>query len=84
MHEPAEQKSNHQREEYPQGARHRSPPEKKTDLDYSDVLSNKHHRQAGEEEYQRQFQIHLSAPFEDWIGATPAGVQSNIQGADPI
>jgi hypothetical protein len=46
MEEPAQNKPNHQREEYQQRARHRGFPEQKTHLDDGDILSDKYHRQA--------------------------------------
>jgi len=67
MQKPTQKKSNRQCKKYQQCARHRGSPEQKADLDHSDILCDKDHRQTGENQDQRQFQVHI--PIPSWKGS---------------
>ncbi|MDP2144762.1 MAG: hypothetical protein Q8J80_11625 [Gallionella sp.] len=60
MQKPAQDKSGRHGEKYQQRTGHRESPVQKSDFHYVGILGDKEHRHAGEQNYQYQFQIHLS------------------------
>ena len=79
MYRPAQDETGQQSEKYQQRAGYRGSPEQKGDLNHGSILSDKYHRQAGKNNQQYQFQIHLSLHPK---GQSKAAVVADRQDSD--